>query len=131
MNSLKVKPILTDTYNIPAEFEPKSDSIYVYGESDEFRSTHIKNFNSNLNSLLIEIIDKDSSSVVAGELELQLRSSKSLSKLWLNIDRNRDVYIDITGMSHSSWSAILKSAIDEGFTVLVVYVEPSSYILSK
>lgn len=131
MNSLKVKPILTDTYNTPAEFEPNNNSIYVYGESDEFRSTHIRNFNLSANSLLIEIIDEDSSSIRAGELELQLRSSQSLSKLWLHIDRNRDVYIDITGMSHSAWSAILKSAIDEGFTVLVVYVEPSSYILSN
>lgn len=131
MNSLKEKPILTDTYSTPAEFEPKSESVYVYGESDEFRSTHISNFNLDANRTLIEIIDKDGSSITVGELELQLRSSKSLSKLWSDIDRSRDVYIDITGMSHSSWSAILKSAIDEGFTVLVVYVEPSSYMLSN
>lgn len=131
MNSLKEKPILTDTYSTPADFEPKSESVYVYGESDEFRSTHISNFNLDANRTLIEIIDKDGSSIIAGELELQLRSSKSLSNLWLDIDRSRDVYIDITGMSHSSWSAILKSAIDEGFTVLVVYVEPSSYMLSN
>lgn len=131
MNSLRGKPILTDTYSTPAEFEPKSESIYVYGESDEFRSTHIVNFSSDVNSTLIEIIDKDGSSIIVGELELQLRSSKSLSKLWLDIDKHRDVYIDITGMSHSSWSAILKSAIDEGFNVLVVYVEPSSYMLSN
>ncbi|MEJ6551177.1 MULTISPECIES: hypothetical protein [Psychrobacter] len=131
MNSLKERPILTDTYSTPAEFEPKSESVYVYGESDEFRSTHISNFNLDADRTLIEIIDKDGSSITVGELELQLRSSKSLSKLWSNIDRSRNVYIDITGMSHSSWSAILKSAIDEGFTVLVVYVEPSSYMLSN
>lgn len=131
MSSLKVKPILTDTYNLPSEFEPKNNSVYVYGESDEFRSTHIRNFSSDANNTLIEIVDKDDSSIIVGQLELQLRSSKSLSKLWLNINREKDVYLDITGMSHSSWSAILKSAIDEGFTVLVVYVEPSSYILSN
>ena len=131
MSSLKVKPILTDTYNSPSEFEPKNNSVYVYGESDEFRSTHIRNFSSDANNTLIEIVDKDDSSIIVGQLELQLRSSKSLSKLWLNINREKDVYLDITGMSHSSWSAILKSAIDEGFTVLVVYVEPSSYILSN
>lgn len=131
MNSIREKPVLTDTYSTPAEFEPKSESIYVYGESDEFRSTHIRNFDTESNTTLIEIIDKGESSILVGDLELHLRSSRSLSKIWSDIERSKDVYIDITGMSHSSWSAILKSAIDEGFTVLVVYVEPSSYILSN
>lgn len=131
MNSVKKKPILTDTYDSPTQFIPEINSIYVYGKSDEVRSNHITNFATEHYIKLIEIEDIEDNRISIESSEFQLRSVKSLSEIWIDIDRLTKVYIDITGLSHSIWSAILKSAIDEGFTVLIVYVEPDTYILSK
>ena len=41
--------------------------------------------------------------------------------------KESNVYVDITGLSHSTWAGVLKSAIDNGYKVMVVYVEPGLY----
>ena len=130
MVNLKNQPILTDTYESPNDFIPELNSIYVYGETDEIRSTHITNFASQHNITLLKIRDIENNEISIEGVDFYLRSIKSLSKIWENTGKLTKIYIDITGLSHSIWSAIIKSAIDEGFVVLIVYVEPRAYIAS-
>jgi hypothetical protein len=135
MNKLKNIPIFTDTYNGVAEFKPLDNSVYVFGFTDEARSQHIAEWKSSTTNVsFIEISEQTMSSfIINGDKsnEIFLRSDKNIASLWQGIQKSTNIYIDITGLSHSTWASILKSAIDNGFKVLVVYVEPSLYSRSS
>lgn len=128
------RPILTDTYSTPDTFSPEANSIYVFGESEEFRCRHIEHWRDRATGVrLLQIIEEDGTtfSLKNSASKYFLRSSNSLLELWSSgeVTLNR-IYIDITGLSHSVWAALLKSAINTGLSVLVVYVEPKTYVRS-
>ena len=131
MNKLKNVPIYTDTFQQAGDFKPLDHSLYVFGLTDEVRSRHIADWRSStVNVNFIEISEKENSSfIINGDdsNEIFLRSDQNLSNLWKDIPKESNVYIDITGLSHSTWAGVLKSAIDNGYKVMVVYVEPGLY----
>lgn len=130
MDKLKSLLIMTDTYTSPIDFAPIDSSIYIYGESDEDRSKHILSWKTSIHHIdFFEITHQSNSSFKIKEKseEILLRSDISLASLWKGLVGGINVYIDITGLSHSVWAAILRSAIDNKFNVLAVYVEPAIY----
>jgi hypothetical protein len=57
--------------------------------------------------------------------DVSLRSDEQLRQLWpSNVSV---IYVDITGLSHHIWAPLVKSALNQGYDVKVVYVEPHSY----
>lgn len=134
MDKLKNTPLFTDTYNSPDAFKPVDASIYIFGVTDEVRSRHISDWKGSTNGItFLEVLNQSLSSFAVNSTsnEILLRSDKSLATLWSGVDKNSTLYIDITGLSHSVWAGILKSSIDHGFKVLVVYVEPGLYSRSE
>jgi hypothetical protein len=59
-----------------------------------------------------------------------LRSGVDLRHFWRSLDRSR-VYLDITGLEHSVWAPLLKSALSLGLHVFCVYLEPEAYRFSR
>lgn len=129
------KPILTNTYNSVEDFLPESNSIYIFGDGgiDEFRAQHISNWDlTNRNIQLFAITEETITSFKYNDIEFLLKSPKSLNLIWNGVDKNTNIYIDITGLTHPVWAAIIRSSIDNGFLkTLVVYVEPDIYSRSK
>jgi hypothetical protein len=65
---------------------------------------------------------------VAGITEgFLLRSAVSLEKLLAPLGTGRILYVDITGLSHPTWAALIRAAITARMEVRVIYVEPDRY----
>ena len=134
MERIKSLPLMTDTFDSPTDFIPKDSSVYIYGQTEEYRSNHITGWTSTIQNInLVKITQQSITSffIEEDQQEIFLRSDKSLANLWEGLLPNINIYIDITGLTHSVWAAILKSAIDHNFNVLVVYVEPAIYSRSS
>jgi hypothetical protein len=134
MERIKTLPLMTDTFDSPTDFIPQDSSVYIFGQTDESRSKHISGWASTIQNIkLMQITEQKISSffIDDNDQEILLRSDKSIAGLWNGLPSNMTIYIDITGLTHSVWAAILKSAIDHNFNVLVVYVEPAIYSRSS
>lgn len=130
MRDLKREPILTDTYESVSLFAPAPGSAYVYCVSNEDRSGHAGLWRESRSEIqFIEIITESVSGFrVAGvEEEFFLRSAASLSRLLTPLGTGRVLYIDITGLSHPTWAALIRAAMAARMEVRVVYVEPHRY----
>lgn len=57
---------------------------------------------------------------------IQLRSQRSLSEFW-SVFGERPIYLDITGIRHHIWAALIASANAIRQRLRVVYVEPEGY----
>lgn len=130
MRELKREPIVTDTYESVSLFTPVPGSAYVYRVSNEDRSGHTSQWRQSCTDVnFIEITTESVSGFqVAGvEEEFFLRSATSLSKLLTPLGISRVLYIDITGLSHPTWAALIRAAIAAKMEVRAVYVEPYRY----
>lgn len=122
--------MLTETFESADLFRPEEGSTYIYCLSHEDRSEHVSSWrHSVVNVNFIEISDESQTSFRASGIgdELFLRSSHGLSRLFESCDKEGRIYVDITGLTHPVWAAILRVALASGFYVLAVYVEPSKY----
>jgi hypothetical protein len=64
-----------------------------------------------------------------GESEVSLRSGKALSELW---ERSAlPPYLDIMGLAHRIWAALLRAALSTGLDIRVVDVEPLRYRFNR
>lgn len=130
MRELKREPILTDTYESVSLFTPVSGSAYIYRVSNEDRSGHTGQWGQSCTD--VELIEVTTESVsgfqVSGvEEEFFLRSATSLSRLLAPLGTGRVLYVDITGLSHPTWAALIRAAIAARMEVRAVYVEPYRY----
>ncbi len=132
MRNIKLEPILTETFDMSESFVPEEGSLYVYGNNSEERSRHIENWLDTVDSIKFRHICDEKPLVffLDDGKEYFLRSGNSLEGLWDDLAEGSKIYIDITGLTHSVWAAVLKSALNSKYEVLVVYVEPESYVRS-
>ncbi len=133
MNSDFVR--LTETFSDPLGFAPKDGSVYVCGRSKEQRSEHyISWLNTGHNVSVIEVIQEDRDfimvrSVGCEDRILSLRSQAQLRAFWNDL-KGSPLYLDITGLRHSSWAGLLRGLYPTTRTVKAVYVEPRDYRMS-
>ncbi|WP_215410256.1 hypothetical protein [Janthinobacterium sp. JC611] len=133
MQATENQPILTDTYSNVAEFNPEAGSLFVYGDGTEERALHVTRLkNENPNVVFVQIVSETPSefSVIAESAPYFLRSQASFSKFWERAAGARKVYVDMTGLTHPVWAALLREATKLPFEVLFVYVEPNNYMRS-
>lgn len=133
MDDRRPLPVFTETYECSNEFYPTDNSIYIYGETDEQRSHHINDWGQLKAIQTIKVTDIcDNSNIIKiDDTEISLRSSRELATIWDGYPEKIKVYIDITGLSHSAWAGLIKSAVDKNFKVCAVYVEPQDYNLGE
>lgn len=130
MRELKREPILTDTFESVNLFTPVPGSVYIYRVSNEDRSGHTGQWQQSCKDVqFIEVTTESVSGFqVSGvEEEFFLRSAASLSRLLAPLGTGRVLYIDITGLSHPTWAALIRAAIAARMEVRAVYVEPYRY----
>lgn len=130
MRELKREPILTDTFESVSLFTPVPGSAYIYRVSNEDRSGHTGQWLQS--GKAVQFIEVTTESVsgfqVSGvEEEFFLRSAASLSRLLAPLGTGRVLYVDITGLSHPTWAALIRAAIVARMEVRAVYVEPYRY----
>jgi len=130
MQDAKYTPVLTDTYLSAESFIPEDNCLYIYGKSDEDRTTHNALWLSKSKNLnLIEVTDQNLSQftiVDNGEI-ISLRSTTDINKLWKRHTNFNQIYLDITGLIHPVWARIVQVALQNSLIVSVLYVEPDSY----
>jgi hypothetical protein len=124
-------PLFTDTYENCSAFVPTPDSVYIFRRSVEPRSRHLDRWSHSPQNVRLWSIESEGRT----ELELtthgerttvSLRSEVQLRQLWTGV-KDETVYIDITGLRHHVWAALLRSALRTRVRVAVVYVEPTDY----
>lgn len=135
MLDINNRPLLTETFESLDAFVPDGDSAYVYAFSIEERSVHSDQWESRAPGVtFVPITGQEPnaiSAVVAGDTrQIPLRGSRSLSQFWRSLGVPL-VYLDITGLSHHAWAAMLRGALAAGLRVRVVYVEPKEYSYSR
>lgn len=126
-------PVLTRTFSSAAEFRPEAGSVYVCGRSAEVRSEHHKHWSQTPSDIRIcEIVSEERDRVtVAGEIpsSLSLRSEEQLSAFW-RACAEMTLYVDITGLRHGTWAALLRGLRNDTRRLLAIYVEPNEYRMS-
>jgi hypothetical protein len=125
------QPILTDVYARADEFSPLPRCGYVFAQSVEERSEHTSAWASTRPDIrFVEIIRQDATLVevsIAGEIRsISLRSERQLREFWKWLGC-QEVYLDITGLGHQVWAALLRSGLYAEGRLMVVYVEPYDY----
>jgi hypothetical protein len=121
---------LTTTFESVADFCPEPGSAYVAGVSVEKRSRHGEQWehgcrNVQFYRVLREAADEIEFSGAGGVI--QLRSLSQLTAFWQAVE-SKVLYLDITGLRHSTWAALLRGLKNtDGKRVRVVYVEPDDY----
>jgi hypothetical protein len=125
--------IPTDTYEEAAHFVPAANSVYLYGQSAEERSSHVLDWRDRARDVdFVRITEADEMSIqVQGSADrVALRSDIQLERLCGSNAKATRIYIDITGLPHHVWAPIVRSAIAIRKHTAVVYVEPGSYTKS-
>lgn len=126
------RPIFTDIFDGVSDFSPDPKSVYISGCSVEARSEHLnvwKGTASDVSFVDITLEERTHVNVAlsdGSEQTIALRSSDQISRFWERI-KQRTIYLDITGLRHHVWAALLRGALETREHVVVIYVEPSDY----
>lgn len=134
MRVAKDEPILSDTYAHVTDFIPLAHSIYIYGEGVEDRAAHVSRLRISSPTLTFYRVERESQNnffITEKNCLYLLRSNNSLASIWDGIASGTHIYIDMTGLTHPVWAAILRSAVNAKLNVLFVYVEPDKYVRSN
>jgi hypothetical protein len=126
------RPVFTDIYDSINDFAPEPNSVYVGGKSVEERSEHIDRWRAKSDRVsFVDVTSEERSSIqyaVDGDRpsNVALRSDVQITRFWQKVKRGT-IYLDITGLRHHVWSALLRGALGTREKVIVVYVEPEDY----
>ncbi len=123
---------LTRTFEAVADFLPEPGSTYLSGMSVEIRSRHGQFWEHHCSDVSFYRIAREAPDEIefsgAKDGIVQLRSLSQLMEFWNSVESEM-VYIDITGLRHSTWAALLRGLEKvTGKRIRVVYVEPTEYI---
>lgn len=128
------RPLFTKEYDEITDFTPVEDSAYVYGTNGEPRSDFADNLQARTKGVHFFKITNESKyyfeSDAAPNAQVSLRNKGSIS-VFLDAIREPILYIDITGLSHSTWAALTRCAVEQGRAVRVVYLEPKTYLKTR
>jgi hypothetical protein len=137
MERLRDRPLPAEIYDSARDFNPETQSVYLYGISPEDRFGHINQWSGRSKDVFFLQIPEQTSSnfsyVEKGETKtVALRSDRQLSAFWhYATSRNCEaVYLDVTGFAHHVWAPLLRSGLQHLRNLNVVYAEPSKYRVS-
>jgi hypothetical protein len=131
---------IADYFSVSSEYQDISEipfpegSVLLHGANHEERSLLSKDFeirNPNVNIVFIDEFEDENIKLSPFEAEdtLNLRSRSDSDKFTRYLD-GKNVYIDITGLTHSVWAWIVRSMLlRENGTFFVIYSEPGEYRL--
>lgn len=125
------RPLFTKEFDQISDFIPVEGSAYVYGTNGEPRSEFADSLQARAQRVhFYKITGEDKyyfSTDAVPDQQVSLRNKRSISTFLDSIDE-QTIYIDITGLGHSTWAALIRCAIEQGRTIRVVYLEPRTYL---
>lgn len=131
--TLANRPLLTIEFENASDFVPEPASLYVYGTRAEARTQHLSSWQSQAIDLELLELAEDGSEAICSAFDTTRRATlRDVGELQalLGSKIDRRLYLDITGLSNHVWPAVLKVALDSGFRIYVIYVEPRDYAYS-
>lgn len=123
----------SDVFHRPGAFTPDPGSVYISAYSAvEERSNHVQQWSRRAADVtFVSISDSGSryeatATLDGRETSILLRSQRSLDEFWARFE-TKLLYLDITGMRHHIWAALVDSIWRQCDRLRVVYVEPGGY----
>jgi hypothetical protein len=131
---LRNRPTFTSVFQTLSAFKPSPDSAYVFAMAPiEERGLRSEQWQQSCDGVVFVPITEQTDLGFTfqhdGNGTARLRSGIDLRDFWRSLERSR-VYLDITGLDHSVWAPLLKSALSLGLNVFCVYLEPETYRFS-
>lgn len=126
--------IPTENFAGLTNFIPDINGLYLFGSSDENRSSVLLSHmtNNGLYSAFIE--DGDNETFILNYQDdihsFGLYNQAQQDTIW-SILNSEIIYLDITGLSHHIWAILVASAIRSQQHLRVLYVEPEEYSRSQ
>lgn len=129
--TLHNRPLFTKALADPRNFHPEPGSAYLFGVTDEERSEFALELQKTGQDVLFVELREGQKFTVEIDFEgdtkiIPLRRTLAVKEL-AQLVAGRQVYLDITGLQHSTWAAILRVFIDLSIKIRVVYLEPAEY----
>ncbi len=128
------RPSFTREFESVDLFRPSRGSVYVSGCSVEDRSNHVSEWDETIEEVsFVGVLNTTASQIEyrtsseSTRSQLQLRSSKQIAGFWGAFESANRIYIDVTGLRHHVWAALLRGALLTRKCVIAVYVEPGDY----
>ncbi len=80
----------------------------------------------------VQVVDESPSEIkyIADQVDdaqLRLRSDKQIARFWASFADSDSIYVDVTGLRHHVWAALIRGALQTRKPVFAVYVEPGDY----
>jgi hypothetical protein len=132
--SLRSRPLFTQRFDDVGDFSPDDGATYLYGVTSEPRSELALGLQAlGRRTQFVELREADEFWFDAGTAttgRVRCRNRDDIQAFLASLS-SRSIYLDITGLSHSTWIPVLRVALEDRYAVRVVYLEPHSYALSR
>jgi hypothetical protein len=126
--TVRERPLFTDEFSSSEDFSLGPGAAYISGRTPEQRSLHVDSLvaKTGPGARFVEVVEGELT-FDAGDLgTFDLLDRDDLKRFWGSLGE-ADCYLDITGLSHPVWAALLVAARDLTKLPHVVYVEPLKY----
>lgn len=122
------EPLLTSELS-PHNLRCESGSLYLHGHGAEERSLLDSTWTAAQSDIrFAQVLETDGEIVEFDGARLALRDRAGLQTA---LGGCAAIYLDITGMSYSTWAPLLAAALDSGLVTRAVYREPVDYKRSE
>ena len=125
-------PLFTSEYSTAEALSIPAGGSYVYSVTDEPRSAAAKALQErSVHTSFVRIGEQSATSFstdLPNHPTVAVRQRSSLAAFAASL--SQPVYLDITGLGHSTWAPIVRVCIEAGIQLNVVYFEPAAYNLS-
>ena len=124
------RPLFTREFENPQDFDPEPNSAYLYGVTSEPRSEfalellsrhpHVKSIELRETGTFAFETD------LAGFEHIFIRRRKLVEQFICEL-KSDVIYLDITGLGHSTWAPLARVLIEMNKVLRVIYLEPATY----
>lgn len=133
--AIRDRALFTEMHDTLSSFAPEAESAYVFGKLPEDRTDHLSLWRDSVSVDLFSAEETETNKITLLDdkdkaMQASLRSPTQLRTL-LDSLGDRLVYLDITGLEHRIWAAMLRVALTSHARIAVVYVEPARYTFSQ
>jgi hypothetical protein len=133
MAQLRERPLFTREFEAVEDFRPDPTSSYLYGVTSEPRSEFAVSLQRRCSDVrFVEIRESEPLTFETDFPEHErvvVRRSGQLEGFVRALGEG-PIYLDITGLGHSTWAPLVKVCLALNRVVRVVYLEPDTYALT-
>lgn len=134
MGFLSDRPLFTEEHESVLSFTPEEGTTYLYGVTTEPRSAFGAQLAQRVSGVkFVEIREIEAFAFetdIDGFDRVNVRNRDRL-EMFVRSVSGAMLYLDITGLSHSTWAPIVRVCVESGVAVRAIYLEPSTYTLNR